>query len=118
MRLKVPRWLRDDSKVGAAALGMAAFCSPLVIEGQRPRWVYRSEAINESDSGWRFIEGSESDAWLNETGHCVMQHLGHLSERWPELSTPLRDERARSAWQWDGTRAAYVEVHDWTPPLD
>jgi len=96
--------------------GQAAFCSTLVIEGQRPRWVYRSEAINESDSGWRFIEGNESDEWLNESGHCVMQHLGHLPTRWPELDGPLRDERVRSAWRWDEARAAYVEVKDWTPP--
>jgi hypothetical protein len=46
--------------------------------------------INESDSGRRFIEGSESDEWLNEGSHCVMQQLGHLPQRWPELDRPLR----------------------------
>jgi hypothetical protein len=90
-----------------------AFSSPLVIEGQRPRWLYRTDAINEVNSGWRFFEGSESDAWLAEDGHCVMEHLGHMSARWPELESPLGDDRARSAWEWDESSAAYVEVRNW-----
>ena len=69
MRLKVPRWQRDIPRVGVAHPDQAAFCSTLVIEGQRPRWLYRSDPINESDSGWRLIESGESDEWLNERGH-------------------------------------------------
>jgi hypothetical protein len=87
-----------------------------VIDGQRPRWIYRTEPINPFDSGWRFFEGSESDEWLNADGNCVLEHLEHMPQRWPELLGPLEDERERSAWEWDEARAIYVEVPDWSPP--
>ena len=59
------------------------------------------------------LYGSETDAWLNEEGHCVMQHLGHILERWPELEPVLADERTRSAWDWDADAERYVEVKRW-----
>jgi hypothetical protein len=116
MRSRVRRWLRGNARVGSADPEQAAFSSPLVIAGQRPRWVYRSEPINSFDSGWRFLEGHETDEWLNAAGNCVMEHLGHMSQRWPELRGPLADERERSTWEWDEQRGAYVEVGDWSPP--
>ena len=48
--------------------------------------------------------------------NCVLEHLGHLPQRWSELARVLEDDRAYSAWEWLEERAAYVEVTDWTPP--
>jgi hypothetical protein len=97
----------------SADLGQAAWFSPLVLEGrQRPRYVYRRRPINESDSGWAFIEGSEEEAWLNEPGakNVRMQHLGHVLEAWPGLADVIRDPRIESAWEWDEGAGTYREI--------
>lgn len=90
----------------------AAWFSRLVMEGRRPRVVYRAEPINEHDSGWSFIEGSETDEWLNAPGaeNCVMQHLSHAVASWPELAAVVSDPRPVSAWEWDAASASYGEV--------
>jgi hypothetical protein len=103
---------------GAAQRSQATFCSVLVMAGQRPRWLYRTEPMNEDDSGWRFFEGSEDIEWVNEAGNGVLQHLSHVADNWPELAEVLTDERPRSAWEWDESRGRYVEVTDWTDEPD
>jgi len=95
-----------------------ALFSPRVIEGERPRWAYRKEPDNELDSGWRFFEGSESDEWLNEPGNCILQHLGHAVDEFPELRQIVRDDRVRSAWEWKPLVRRYREVRDRTWPGD
>jgi hypothetical protein len=101
----------------AASPQQAAFYSPLVLnDGRRPRWVTGVRPINEHDSGWRFYEGDETDEWLNEPGNCLLSHLGHAPERWPELARLLTDTKARSAWVWDPDRSRYVERPEWADP--
>lgn len=113
VRLRFFDRFRANPRRGPANSDQAAWFSPRVIEGERPRWIFRSDPINEFDSGWAFIEGSESDEWLNEEGHCVMQHLGHIVEQWPDLTPVLRDDRTRSAWEWNPDSCRYDEVAHW-----
>jgi hypothetical protein len=107
---EVPRSFVADPDQGA-------LFSPKVIDGARPWWAYR-EPADEADSGWRFFEGNESDDWLNEPGNCVLQHLGHVVDQWPELRRIVKDDRVRSAWAWNPLLRRYREVHDWTWPGD
>jgi hypothetical protein len=105
----------DDAPRNFVALSeQGALFSPRVLEGERPRWAYRTEPDNELDSGWRFFEGSESDEWLNEPGNCILQHLGHALDQFPELRRIVRDDRVQSAWEWKPLLRRYREVRDWT----
>ena len=98
----------------AASLELGAFFSPLVlIDGQRPRWIYRDTPADENQSGWAFIEGSESDEWLNEEGHCLLAHLGHALDRWPEIRNVISDGRAKSSWEWRSDPPGYIEITSW-----
>lgn len=97
----------------AAGLGQAAFFSRRVIDGERPRYVERTaDRINEHDSGWRFYVGDEPEAYLDRAENCVLQHLAHATDRWPELKTVIADTAAASAWQWDGSSAQYRPFDD------
>jgi len=101
---------------GPADLAQAAWFSPLVMnEGKRPRYVMRGEPINAHDSGWQFLEGSESDEWLNapDSQNIRMQHLGHAHDSWPELRPVISDPRPASEWEWDEASRTYRDV---TPP--
>jgi len=117
MRLPWPSALRPNRGMPADP-GEAAFFSRLVVDGARPRWVYRTEPMNELDSGWRLFEGSEDDEWLQQPGNCVVQHLGHVVEAWPDVLAVLSDARIRSAWEWNEQLGRYVEVRGWRPRDD
>ncbi|HET8778223.1 MAG TPA: DUF2185 domain-containing protein [Candidatus Limnocylindria bacterium] len=93
---------------GSAGQTQAAWFSRRVVEGERPGYVERTaDRINEHDSGWRFYVGDESQAYLDATENCVMQHLCHATERWPELASVVADARATSEWRWDDAAGAY-----------
>jgi hypothetical protein len=98
---------------GRADLSQAAWFSPLVMDGgRRPGYVSRGAPINEHDSGWQFLEGSESEEWLNEPGskNIRMQHLGHVVDVWPELLSVISDPRAKSEREWDEGCHIYRDV--------
>jgi len=104
------RRLLGSRRLEGADPSQAAFCSSLVVEGRRPRLLYRDVAVGPMDSGWQLIEGSESEEWLQVDGHCVVLHLDHLLREWPELAAPIADEREQSAWSWDDVARRYVDM--------
>jgi hypothetical protein len=86
----------------------AAWVSRRVIEGERPGYVERtSDRINEFDSGWRFYVGDESQEYLDAAENCVMRHLGHALELWPEVATLVTTAPAAGEWIWDDTEARF-----------
>lgn len=108
----------DVPRSSVADPEQGALFSPRVVDGERPRWAYREEPAGELDSGWRFFEGTESVEWLNEPDNCILQHLGHVVDQWPELRRIVRDDRVRSAWEWQPLMRRYREVRGWTWPND
>jgi hypothetical protein len=115
MKLRWPDALRPNRGT-PADLDHGGLFSPEVIAGARPRWLYREAPADEIDSGWRIFEGGEDDDWLQQPGNCVLQHLGHVVEAWPDVLPVLQDSRIRSAWEWDETAGRYVEVRGWRAP--
>ena len=88
--------------------GAAAWFSRRVIEGERPGYVERTpDRINEFDTGWRFYVGDESQEYLDTADNCVMQHLGHALERWPEVADLVTTAAAAGEWIWDDAEARF-----------
>src|SRR6266542_2736760 len=90
--------------------GQGAWVSLRVINGERPRYIFRDVSNEPSDSGWQFIEGSERQEWLDDPEHCILVHLQHAVERWPELQKVIEDARPHSHWDWDDGVRQYVEL--------
>ena len=111
MKLRWPSALRLDRGT-PAGLEQAALCSPLVIEGARPRWLYREPPEDPIDSGWRIFDGSEDP---EDPPEPLLQHLDHVVEAWPEVLPVLQDSRLHSAWEWDPSAGRYLEVRGWRP---
>lgn len=100
--------------MSAAELSGAAFVSRRVIDGARPSWVYRCEPLDNGDTGWRFFEGNEAEEWLNAAGgvNCILTHLHHVVDAWPELMSVVADSRPTTQWEWNARAAAYDDVTD------
>jgi hypothetical protein len=87
----------------------AAFVSRRVVEGERPGYVERtSDRINRSDSGWRFYVGDEEQEWLDAAENCVLQHLGHALDAWPELHAIVDPDPASGDWVWETATRRYL----------
>ena len=76
----------------------------------RPEYLYREAPDSERDSGWRAMVGDESDDEINDPDNVLLQDLGFLLDRWPDLEPVLRTDPQHGAWLWDAARATYAPV--------
>ena len=91
-----------------------AFVSKLVADGCKVRFLYREQAGNANDSGWRFFRGIESQDYLDDPGNCVLLPLGLIVDRDPELEK-VYEAPPGSAFERDGDDEPFVYVADFTP---
>ena len=73
----------------------------------RPGYVYREDPDNERDSGWRALVGDESQDEVDDPNNVLLQNLGFLVDRWPELRPVLETDPAHGAWAWDEAVRAF-----------
>ena len=74
----------------------------------RPRTVYREEPENDQDSGWRALVGDETDDELNDASYILLQTLGFVLDRWPELRPVLKTDPENGSWEWDEQTRRYL----------
>ena len=75
----------------------------------RPAYVYREDPDNDRDSGWRAMVGDETDQEINDPANVLLQDLGYLLDRWPELRPVFKTDPRNGQWTWDGPESGYVE---------
>lgn len=74
----------------------------------RPRYACRDEPLSDQDSGWQVLVGDETPAELDDPDNALLQPLGLLTERWPELRPVFDSGEVGSEWVWDDATSAYV----------
>lgn len=82
---------------------------------ERPGYVYREDPDNEQDSGWRALVGDESPEEVDDPGNVLLQSVGFLLDRWPDLRTVLETDPVNGSWAWDAQRARYVPIDEPRP---
>jgi len=103
---------RGDASWFAEA-GMHVFVSERALAPQRrPRFVYREPPDNETDSGWRMMDGDESDAEIDDARNVRRVTGGWLNERFPDLSSVWGSPDG-VAFEWTG--GAWRRVPNSTP---
>lgn len=80
----------------------------------RPAYVYREHPDNERDSGWRALVGDETDDEVNDPANLLVQLVGYLLDRWPELRPVLETDPQDGEWAWDNELSRYARV---SPPV-
>lgn len=74
----------------------------------RPGWVYREVPDNDQDSGWRALIGDETDEELDDVSSILLQSLGFVLDRWPELRPVLKTDPDNGGWEWDEQTGRYL----------
>nr|WP_244929008.1 DUF2185 domain-containing protein [Nocardioides sp. W7] len=73
----------------------------------RPGFVYREEPDDEHDSGWRALVGDESAAEVDDPDNLLLQEVGFLLDRWPELRPVFATDPVDGEWAWDDRTERY-----------
>lgn len=76
----------------------------------RPAYLYREDPDNDEDSGWRAMVGDETDEEINDAANVLLQPLGYLLDRWPELRPMFETDPRNGEWAWDVEKAEYVPL--------
>jgi hypothetical protein len=74
----------------------------ITVDGQRVGFMYRDEPHNPLDSGWRFLAGDESDAYMDDASHHSIYDVNTIANYDADV-IPLLDAPLGSAFERDRT---------------
>jgi hypothetical protein len=110
--------LRAD-QIQPIAIGRGAcFATDMITcEGRKVAFLYREAPERDVDSGWRFMSGFESDAYMNDPDNVAVYDVNTIANYDPEI-VPFLDAPVGSAFERKNVVGAFAEVHDFSPPAD
>ena len=74
------------TKNRAKMLDKMAYLSKKVLdENWKVGYMYRSEPLNEQDSGWAFMAGNEDDEYNNDSKNIALVSIGEISQLDPDI---------------------------------
>ena len=86
------------------------FVTKRVLEGDDiPGYIYREDADNEDDSGWRILAGDETEEFLDDPNNSTFVSLGAVL-RTNDSFVHLLDSPAGSAFVYDEESGSFVSV--------
>lgn len=107
----------DEIKPLVANRGGCIATDRITVEGYPVRFMYREEPINSTDSGWRFLSGFESDAYMEEAGNHNVYDVNTIAN-YDQSIIPFLDAPIGSAFEKTEGSERFVEVLEWEPDED
>ena len=106
-----------EEKLMPVALGYGGcFATDMItIHGRKVAFMYRRKPEHEQDSGWRFMSGFESDAYMNDPTNHGIFNVNTIANYDPEI-IPLLDSPVGSAFERKDGEGPLVAVADFEAP--
>jgi hypothetical protein len=101
----------------STATGRCLATDKIVADGQPVRFMYREEPMFAGDSGWRFLAGTETDAYMEDPRHQRAHDLTVVLRLDPTVA-PLLDAPVGAAFQKPQPGAPFEDAGDWAPDED
>lgn len=76
----------------------------------RPGFVYREDPDDQRDSGWRALVGDESHDEVDDPRSILVQEVGFVLDRWPELRPVLATDPTNGEWAWNTELERYTAL--------
>ena len=73
------RLTADEIRPIATGYGSCFASDHITVEGRKVGFMYREEADNEIDSGWRFLSGHESQEYLDDPDHLSIYDVNTVA---------------------------------------
>lgn len=79
----------------------------ITVDGEPVRYMYREAPDNDVDSGWRFLAGTEDQAYLDDSAKIGLYDVNTLANYDPDI-IPLLDAPEGSAFERSLDGGAFV----------
>ena len=104
--------LKPEQIVDRATGRGACFATDMItVEGRRVAFMYREEPDEGIDSGWRFMAGYESQAYMDDPANSGIYDVNTIANYDPGI-IPFLDAPVDSAFERDEESGLFIEVHD------
>jgi hypothetical protein len=104
----------SELRLIAPGHGACIATDKITVDGEPVRFMYREQAIHEADSGWRFLAGIESDAYMNDPSNHGFYDCNTIANFDPTI-VPYLDAPIGSVFEKPPGAAAFLPVTDWAP---
>ncbi len=101
----------------ATGLGTCIATDKITVAGLPVRFMYREDPIGKDDSGWRFLAGTESDAYMENAHNQGAYDVNYVANCDPSI-IPLLSAPMGSAFQKPDADGAFEAAGDWEPDED
>lgn len=105
----------DEIKSLARGHGSCFASDRITVDRMPVGYMYREDADNEVDSGWRFFAGDESDAYCEDTANFGLYDVNTIAN-YDQSIIPLLDAPPGSAFERDPSSGRFVMTR--VPPGD
>ncbi len=107
----------EDIRPLATGLGTCIATDKITVAGLPVRFMYREDPIGPNDSGWRFLAGTESDAYMENANNQGAHDVNVIANCDPSV-IPLLSSPIGSAFQKPDADGAFEPAGDWEPDED
>ncbi len=107
----------DQIKPLATGLGNGIATEKITGQGLAVRFMYRETPMNAQDSGWRFLSGLESDAYMENAKNQGMHDVNLVANIDPSVIPFLQAPIGAAFEKFDGDED-FVPAGDWEPDED
>src|SRR5262245_18485635 len=87
----------------------------LTVEGHKVGFMYREAPTHDTDSGWRFMAGAESQDYMDDPDNLAIYDVNTIANHDPDV-VPLLDGPTGSAYERVDATGRFVEVRDFEAP--
>lgn len=77
-------------------MGSCLATDHITVEGQKVGYMYREEPDDETDSGWRFFSGAESDDYVNDPANLARYDVNTICNYDPAIIPYLESDAGRA----------------------
>ena len=107
----------DEIKPIATGYGGCFATDMITCGGRKVAFMYREAREFEPDSGWRFMSGFESDAYMDDADNLAIYDVNTIANYDPDI-IPFLDAPVGSTFERENGTGPFIEVHDFEPPAE
>ncbi|MBP7485002.1 MAG: DUF2185 domain-containing protein [Aquabacterium sp.] len=101
----------------ATGLGTCIATDKVTVQGLPVRFMYREDPVHATDSGWRFLSGLESDAYMENAKNQGAYDINIIANIDPTV-IPFLQAPIGAAFEKIAEGDSFQEAGDWEPDED